>query len=119
MHARSPKVKLDPIDLKIVAALRRDGRMTKLELAEIVMLSPAEAPIMHEDTFAPDAAIASFDMVFGIFATLAEFERDLIRERTMAGLAAALRQRICLHQRAGAPRACRHGPARHIRLRGL
>jgi DNA invertase Pin-like site-specific DNA recombinase len=27
--------------------------------------------------------------VFGIFATLAEFERDLIRERTMAGLAAA------------------------------
>ncbi len=28
-------------------------------------------------------------MVFGIFATLAEFERDLIRERTMAGLASA------------------------------
>ena len=28
-------------------------------------------------------------LVFGIFATLAEFERDLILERTMAGLAAA------------------------------
>jgi DNA invertase Pin-like site-specific DNA recombinase len=28
-------------------------------------------------------------MIFGIFATLAEFERDLIRERTVAGLAAA------------------------------
>src|SRR3954470_15561686 len=28
-------------------------------------------------------------LVFGIFATLAEFERDLIYERTMAGLAAA------------------------------
>lgn len=28
-------------------------------------------------------------MVFGIFATLVKFERDLIRERTMAGLAAA------------------------------
>jgi DNA invertase Pin-like site-specific DNA recombinase len=28
-------------------------------------------------------------LVFGIFATLAEFERDLINERTMAGLAAA------------------------------
>ena len=28
-------------------------------------------------------------MISGIFATLAEFERDLIRERTMAGLAAA------------------------------
>ncbi len=28
-------------------------------------------------------------LVFGIFATLAEFERDLIKERTMAGLVAA------------------------------
>jgi DNA invertase Pin-like site-specific DNA recombinase len=28
-------------------------------------------------------------LVFGIFATLAEFERDLIKERTMAGLMAA------------------------------
>src|SRR3954470_110176 len=28
-------------------------------------------------------------LVFGIFATLAEFERDLIQERTMAGLTAA------------------------------
>jgi DNA invertase Pin-like site-specific DNA recombinase len=28
-------------------------------------------------------------MVFGIFVTLAEFERELIRERTVAGLAAA------------------------------
>lgn len=28
-------------------------------------------------------------LVFGIFATLAEFERDLIRERTMAGPEAA------------------------------
>lgn len=36
-----------------------------------------------------DTTTASGRMVFGIFATLAEFERDLIRERTMAGLAAA------------------------------
>lgn len=32
---------------------------------------------------------ASGKLVFGIFAALAEFERDLIRERTKAGLAAA------------------------------
>ena len=29
-------------------------------------------------------------LVFGIFAALAEFERELIRERTLAGLTAAL-----------------------------
>lgn len=36
-----------------------------------------------------DTTTATGRMVFGIFATLAEFERDLIHERTMAGLAAA------------------------------
>ncbi|WP_083269854.1 Lrp/AsnC family transcriptional regulator [Bosea vaviloviae] len=34
-------MKRDPVDLKIVAALQRDGRMTKLKLAETVALSPA------------------------------------------------------------------------------
>ncbi len=32
--------KLDPIDLKILAAIQRDGRITKLALAEQVGLSP-------------------------------------------------------------------------------
>ena len=36
-----------------------------------------------------DTTTASGRLVFGIFASLAEFERELIRERTMAGLAAA------------------------------
>jgi len=34
-------MKLDAIDLKIIDALRRDGRMTKLRLAEAANLSPA------------------------------------------------------------------------------
>ena len=33
-------MKLDPIDLKILAAIQRDGRITKLALAEKVGLSP-------------------------------------------------------------------------------
>jgi DNA invertase Pin-like site-specific DNA recombinase len=36
-----------------------------------------------------DTTTPSGKLVFGIFAALAEFERELIRERTMAGLAAA------------------------------
>ncbi len=36
-----------------------------------------------------DTTTASGKLVFGIFAALAEFERELIRERTCAGLAAA------------------------------
>jgi DNA invertase Pin-like site-specific DNA recombinase len=36
-----------------------------------------------------DTTSASGRLVFNIFATLAEFERELIHERTMAGLAAA------------------------------
>jgi len=36
-----------------------------------------------------DTTTAAGKLVFGIFAAMAEFERDLIRERTMAGLASA------------------------------
>jgi DNA invertase Pin-like site-specific DNA recombinase len=36
-----------------------------------------------------DTTTASGKFIFGLFAALAEFERDLIRERTMAGLQAA------------------------------
>ena len=36
-----------------------------------------------------DTTTAAGRLVFGIFAALAEFERELIRERTVAGLKAA------------------------------
>ncbi len=36
-----------------------------------------------------DTSTAQGRMIFGIFATLAEFERELIRERTQAGLKSA------------------------------
>ena len=40
-----------------------------------------------------DTTTAAGRLVFGIFAALAEFERELIRERTLAGLTAARTQR--------------------------
>lgn len=39
-----------------------------------------------------DAARPEGRVIFGILATLAEFERELIRERTKAGMAAAKRR---------------------------
>jgi len=36
-----------------------------------------------------DTTTATGKLIFGIFASLAEFERELIKERTMAGLASA------------------------------
>lgn len=36
-----------------------------------------------------DTSTANGKLIFGIFASLAEFERELIRERTLAGLTAA------------------------------
>ena len=37
----SPSYKLDRIDLKILAELQRNGRITNVELADLVNLSPS------------------------------------------------------------------------------
>ena len=74
-------------------------------------------------------------LVFGIFATLAEFERDLIHEWTMAGLAAARargrsggRPRVMTRQKLKAAMALmadrdnaarRRGPARRVGVHAL
>lgn len=67
-----------------------------------------------------DTTTAAGRLVFGIFAALAEFERELIRERTVAGLTAARaraqgRTPLCPDQGASAAGTGRHGTARHIR----
>ena len=41
-----------------------------------------------------DTTTAAGRLVFGIFAALAEFERELTRERTVAGLAREFRPRL-------------------------
>jgi Lrp/AsnC family transcriptional regulator of ectoine degradation len=40
MSKESSRMKLDELDIKILAALQREGRMTKLKLAETINLSP-------------------------------------------------------------------------------
>ena len=59
-----------------------------------------------------DTTTAAGRLVFGIFAALAEFERELIRERTVAGLEAA---RALAAGRAAGP--VRDGAPRHVGVR--
>jgi DNA invertase Pin-like site-specific DNA recombinase len=62
-----------------------------------------------------DTSTAAGRMVFGVIASLAEFERELIRERTVAGLAAAKRRGA----RLGRPRAQLDlGRAKAMRAKG-
>lgn len=66
-----------------------------------------------------DTTTAGGRLVFGIFAALAEFERELIRERTVAGLKAAGawpegRPQVRALQGAGAARAGRDGVPGHL-----
>ena len=70
-----------------------------------------------------DTTTAAGRLVFGIFAALAEFERELIRERTVAGLKAARgprtqgRQEVRAVESPGAAGSGRDGPPRHVGVR--
>lgn len=62
-----------------------------------------------------DTSTAAGRMVFGVIASLAEFERELIRERVVAGLAAARRR----GRRGGRPRVSVDvARARDLRVQG-
>lgn len=78
-------------DVLVVWKLDRLGRNLKHLVNTVQSLSDQGVGLRvltgqgaHIDTTTP-----SGKLIFGIFASLAEFERELIRERTMAGLAAA------------------------------
>ena len=69
-----------------------------------------------------DTTAAAGRLVFSIFAALAEFERELIRERTLAGLTAARtqwRQDVRAVESPGAVGPGRDGAPRHVRVRAL
>jgi len=80
-------------DALVVWKLDRIGRSLG-HVVELVAGLQARGIGLKVLTGGIDTTSSTGRLVFGIFATLAEFERDLIRERTMAGLAAA-RARGC------------------------
>ena len=80
--------RLRPADVLVIWKLDRLGRSLKhlVILTNELMARQIGLISLHDpiDTTTPQGRL-----VFNIFASLAEFERDLIRERTQAGLQAA------------------------------
>lgn len=75
-------------DTLVVWRLDRAGRSVQ-HLVELVNTLRERGVGFRSLTESIDTTTAGGRMVFNIFASLAEFERDLITERTQAGLAAA------------------------------
>jgi DNA invertase Pin-like site-specific DNA recombinase len=75
-------------DTLVVWRLDRLGRSLK-HLIETVTKLQQQHIAFHSITENINTATATGQLVFHIFGALAEFERNLIRERTMAGLEAA------------------------------
>ncbi len=75
-------------DTVVVWRLDRLGRSTKelISIIEGFQLSNVKFISLTESL---DTTTASGKLIFQVFAAFAEFERNLIRERTKAGLAAA------------------------------
>ncbi|EEZ39156.1 recombinase family protein [Photobacterium damselae] len=82
---------LRPGDVLIVWKLDRLGRSLKHLVNTIDDLADRQIgfKVLTGQGAEIDTTTASGKLVFGIFAALAEFERELISERTKAGLAAA------------------------------
>ena len=79
---------LRPGDTLVVWRLDRLGRSTS-HLIQTVTALEARGVGFTSLTEAIDTTTPAGRLLFGVLASLAAFERDLIRERTMAGLAAA------------------------------
>jgi DNA invertase Pin-like site-specific DNA recombinase len=75
-------------DILVVWKLDRLGRSLK-QLIEIVTELQKRNVGFRSLTENIDTTSPGGKLIFHIFGSLAEFERDLIRERTLAGLAAA------------------------------
>lgn len=75
-------------DTLVVWRLDRLGRSLK-DLVEIVHALKDRGVGFQSLTESIDTTNAAGKLIFHVFAALAEFERNLIRERTIAGLAAA------------------------------
>ena len=98
-------------DILVVWKLDRLGRSLK-QLIEIVTELQKRNVGFRSLTENIDTTSSGGKLIFHIFGSLAEFERDLIRERTLAGLAAARAR----GRKGGRPRATSLNDERKITL---
>ena len=80
---------VSPGDTLMVWRLDRMGRSLPHLVDVVTALAARGVHFRSLNDGAIDTTTASGELVFHIFAALAQFERNLIRERTRAGLAAA------------------------------
>jgi DNA invertase Pin-like site-specific DNA recombinase len=80
---------LQPGDTLVLWRLDRLGRSMQHLVSVITDLKERKVGFKSLRDGAIDTTTASGELVFNIFAALAQFERELIRERTRAGLSAA------------------------------
>jgi DNA invertase Pin-like site-specific DNA recombinase len=80
---------LEPGDVLVVWRLDRLGRSMPHLVQTVASLKERDIGFRSLGDGAIDTTTASGELIFHIFAALAQFERELIRERTRAGLSAA------------------------------
>ena len=88
--------KCKPGDVLVVWKLDRLGRslLDLVGLVEDLKAREVGLKVLTGQGATVDTTRPEGRMIFGILATLAEFERELIRERTKAGMAAAKRRGV-------------------------
>jgi DNA invertase Pin-like site-specific DNA recombinase len=79
---------LRPGDMLVTVKLDRIGRSIKNLIEVVTLLQERGVDLVVLDQ-AIDTTTPTGKLIFHVLAAIAEFERDLIRERTMDGLAAA------------------------------
>jgi DNA invertase Pin-like site-specific DNA recombinase len=87
-------------DVLVVWRLDRLGRSLR-HLLEIVESLRDRGVALRSLTEAVDTSTATGKLVYGILGSIAEFERELIRERTVSGIRAARRRGIHCGRRRG------------------
>src|SRR5213596_2012703 len=100
-----------PGDTLVVWRLDRLGRSLR-HLIDVITRLQGRRVGFKSLTEAIDTTTSGGKLVFHVFAALAEFERDVIRERTQAGLAAARAR----GRRGGHPRAASLDDAKKVAL---